>query len=111
MVLTLITCSPRRTGLSGRRHSRIARELDSSVGESGPHAFASAPAAARLAAPSRPSHPAPNVRDDREAPLLRARDGTYRHIFGKKEREKFGRCRLSSGNGLKRLAKFLFWRR
>jgi hypothetical protein len=25
--------------------------------------------------PPRPSHPAPNVRDDREAPLLWARDG------------------------------------
>jgi hypothetical protein len=24
--------------------------------------------------PSRPSHPAPNVRDDREPPLLRERD-------------------------------------
>jgi hypothetical protein len=29
----------------------------------------------RLEAPKRPPHPAPNVRDDREAPLLRARDG------------------------------------
>src|SRR5581483_3413269 len=32
------------------------------------------PAGARLAACKRPSHPAPNVRDDRDTPLLRAQD-------------------------------------
>jgi len=33
------------------------------------------------AAPKRPSHPALHVRDDREASLLRARDGTVRSCF------------------------------
>jgi hypothetical protein len=35
----------------------------------------SASSAARLASPLRPPHPASNVRDDREAPLLWERDG------------------------------------
>ncbi len=49
----------------------IVAKLDISVGISGPHDFA-----VRDAAPlvwrrhTRPSHPAPNVRDDRETPLL-----------------------------------------
>jgi hypothetical protein len=45
------------------------RELDSSVGEPGPHDFAVRVGRARLRCRQRPSHPAPNVRDDREAPL------------------------------------------
>jgi hypothetical protein len=43
--------------------------LDASVGTSGPHDFTVRIGHARLAQPSRPSHPAPNVRDDREPPL------------------------------------------
>src|SRR6202167_4636507 len=50
------------------------RQLDISVGISGPHDFAVRFSIARLATPKRPPHPAPNVRDDREAPLMRARD-------------------------------------
>jgi hypothetical protein len=34
------------------------------------HAFAVRIDTARLATPTRPSHPAPNTRDDREAPLF-----------------------------------------
>src|ERR1700735_893817 len=49
----------------------LFRQLDASVGASGPHDFAVRPGAARLAPPKRPSHPAPNVRDDRETPLVR----------------------------------------
>ena len=57
-----------------RADHRLAR-LDPSVGGSGPHDFAVRPACARPAQPTqRPSHPAPNVRDDRETPLLCARD-------------------------------------
>jgi hypothetical protein len=47
------------------------RELDASVGASGPHDFSVRSDVIRLVTPPRPSHPAPNVRDDREAPLLR----------------------------------------
>jgi len=57
------------------------RRLDASIGASEPHDFAvrfsvirPARIRARLTLP-RPPHPAPNVRDDREAPLLWARDG------------------------------------
>jgi hypothetical protein len=41
MVLRLIPCSPRRTGLScHRRPRKNSRELDTSVGVPGPHGFA-----------------------------------------------------------------------
>jgi hypothetical protein len=46
------------------------RKLDASVGASGPHGFAVRGRVIRLVTPPRPPHPAPNVRDDREAPLL-----------------------------------------
>src|SRR4051794_13344616 len=46
-----------------------ALRLDPGIGGSGPHAFAVRARCARLAQPARPSHPAPNVRDDREPPL------------------------------------------
>ena len=65
------------TGHFCHRRSRwnfFLRKLDTSVGVSGPHDFAVRHSAARLASPKRPSHPVPNVRDDREAPLLSGRD-------------------------------------
>jgi hypothetical protein len=46
-----------------------SQELDASVEASGPHDFAVRISAVRLAALSRPSLPAPNVRDDRDTPL------------------------------------------
>ncbi len=69
-----------------------SRELDASVGASGPHDFAVRSNISRQRAVDRsqahhppcdpiarkmlprPSHPAPNVRDDRETPLLVGRD-------------------------------------
>src|SRR5690348_6144620 len=47
----------------------VTSKLDPSVGGSGPRVFAVRIDAARPATPMRPSHPAPNVRDDREPPL------------------------------------------
>jgi hypothetical protein len=44
-------------------------------GAPGPHDFAVRFGRARRTRLKRPSHPAPNTRDDREAPLSRARDG------------------------------------
>ena len=41
---------------------------------SGPHDFAVRLGVARLASPKRPSHPVPNVRDDRDTSLVRGRD-------------------------------------
>jgi hypothetical protein len=50
-------------------------QLDISVGISGPHDFTVREPRARLVRNARPSHPAPNVRDDRDTPLSpRARD-------------------------------------
>jgi len=73
------------TGLSCSHRPRSSRELGLSVGRPGPHDFASASAPfvrtnESHASPKRPSHPAPNVRDDREAPLLIER-GTVRTIL------------------------------
>jgi hypothetical protein len=63
-----------------RRQRSCLHELDASVGASGPHVFAVRfgiirPHALARVTPPRPSHPAPNVRDDREAPLLWEQDG------------------------------------
>ena len=81
MVLTACFVLSPVTGLFCHRHRRnYFRELDASVGASGPHDFAvrisiiHRPAFACLTLP-RPPHPLPNVRDDRETPLLWARDG------------------------------------
>jgi hypothetical protein len=66
------------TGLCCHRRAQEAlasQELDASVGASGPHDFAVRVAPFVLRAPARPPHPAPYVRDDRDTPLLWARDG------------------------------------
>jgi hypothetical protein len=47
-----------------RRYVDRSTKLDASVGASGPHDFAVRIRIARLATPTRPSHPAPNVRGD-----------------------------------------------
>jgi hypothetical protein len=44
-------------------------ELDASAGASGPHDFAVRDLRCSSKAHSRPPHPIPNVRDDRETPL------------------------------------------
>jgi hypothetical protein len=49
----------------------ICCKLDTSVGVPGPHGFVDRTGRVRLTLPARPSHPAPNVRDDRVAPLLK----------------------------------------
>jgi hypothetical protein len=70
--LRLTPRSPRRSGflvtvIGAMDEHR--RRLDISVGMSGPRGFAVRLMRVRLAAPKRPPHPAPNVRDDRETPL------------------------------------------
>jgi hypothetical protein len=71
MVLTVSFVLSPVTGLFCHRRLRVTTcKLDASVGASGPHDFAVRVSAARLASPKRPSHPAPNVRDDRDTPLL-----------------------------------------
>src|SRR5437870_6313351 len=71
MVLTVSSALSPVTGLFCHRRLRIIiRRLDASVGASGPHGFAVRISTVRLAALTRPSHPALNVRDDRDTPLL-----------------------------------------
>jgi hypothetical protein len=74
---TAYTCSPRGPGSFApvTLAKLLPRKLSASVGAPGPHAFAVRISIARLATLPRPPHPAPNVRDDREAPLLWVRDG------------------------------------
>src|SRR5205085_1387532 len=71
MVLTVSFALSPVTGLSCHcRQRKYFRQLDASVGASGPHDFAVREARAFVfRATSRPPHPAPNVRDDRETPL------------------------------------------
>ena len=52
------------------------RKLDASVEASGPHDFAVRLSAVRQQHHQRPPHPAPDVRDDRETPLV-GRDGAH----------------------------------
>src|ERR1700730_12431338 len=87
MVLRLIRAVPGDRALLPPSSAGKSRDLNASVGASGPHDFAVRISTARLATPLRPPHPAPNVRDDREAPLLWVRDGgknTHFLIFGKR---------------------------
>jgi hypothetical protein len=63
------------TGLSCHRHRRNCfRQLDTSVGVSGPHDFAVRKKHPRLWRYQRPPRPAAHVRDDRETPLEMRRD-------------------------------------
>jgi hypothetical protein len=77
MVLTVSFVLSLVTGLCchHRRRKCNFRQLDASVGASGPHDFAVRHSAVRQRAPSRPSHPVANVRDDRETSPLSERDG------------------------------------
>jgi hypothetical protein len=59
-----LVLSPVSGLFSHRRRQIIICRLDPSVGGSGPHDFAVRTGHARLPPPLRPSHPAPNVRDD-----------------------------------------------
>jgi hypothetical protein len=88
MVLTVSFVLSPVTGLFCHRHpADNSARLDASVGASGPHDFAVRisiirPALACLTLPH-PPHPAPNVRDDREAPLLWEQDGgSFRSDLG-----------------------------
>ena len=57
------------------------RQLDASVGASGPPGFAVCDNLTRLLKLRHPPHPAPNVRDDGETPLFRVRDGIALLLF------------------------------
>jgi hypothetical protein len=76
MVLTLLRTLPGvHDFISHRRLAGHPARLSASPGAPGPHDFAVRVSRARRTRCPRPSHPAPNTRDDREAPLSRARNG------------------------------------
>ena len=76
MVLTAYFALSLVTGLvCHHRRRKDFRQLDASVGASGPHDFAVRKQRHSSFDMPRPPHPAPNVRDDRETPLLWVRDG------------------------------------
>jgi hypothetical protein len=74
MVLTVSFVLSPEIGLYCLRRERDCRSnhrrLGIGVEMPGPHDFSVRIEARRLRASLRPSHPAPNTRDDREAPLL-----------------------------------------
>jgi hypothetical protein len=78
-VLTVSFALPGDRAFLPPSSARSSRRLDTSVGVSGPHDFAVRDHIIRprkdcALTSSRPSHPASNVRDDREAPLLSERE-------------------------------------
>jgi len=77
MVLTVsFVISPVIGLFCHRRQRNYCRQLDASVEASGPHDFAVRVSAIRQKHQPRPPHPVPNVRDDRDTPLMR--DGMAR---------------------------------
>jgi hypothetical protein len=78
------------TGLIASVACKIAHRLDIGIGISGPHDFAVRVWRTRRLHHPRPPHPAPNVRDDRETPLVWARDGAaYAADFSEAESDLF----------------------
>src|SRR5262249_46513473 len=97
MALRLTPCSPRRPGFLASVDCRLViGRLDPSVGGSGPHGLTVRDRAARLAARPRPSHPAPDVRDDRDAPSCGRGTASLNHNFRLSERQIFLREGLDS---------------
>jgi hypothetical protein len=108
-LIVTVACASRRVGPEGPT-SPICR-LSTSPGVPGPHAFAVRASAARHTARSRPSPPAPNTRDDREAPLSRARDARRGSYLYEKRKHNLSAGRSENQNRLKRLSNFDFSRR
>src|ERR1700759_3636663 len=89
MALRLPPYSPRGIGLVSPRRLRIARKLDTSVEVSGPHGLTVRFQPASSARQKRPSHPAPDVRDDRDAPSSERGTDSLNHNFAISERKIF----------------------
>jgi hypothetical protein len=71
MVLRFPSCSPRRPGfVASVMREAWPHAFDTCLGVSGPHDFAVRAQHRSSVDVPRPSHPAPNTRDDREAPLF-----------------------------------------
>ena len=85
--------------------------VHTSIGVSGPHGFVGRFRALRhQRATSRPSHPAPDVRDDAYVPLVGTGRTDINHAFLKNVSRIFSRRGLNRPNILNRLAKLVFQR-
>jgi hypothetical protein len=90
MVLTVSFVLSPVTMLVCHRRLRFTRQLDTSVGVSGPHDFSVRVSAVRPWRHPRPPHPASYVFDDRETPLRgNGTAGDIEVIWGKREAEYF----------------------
>src|SRR5258708_32977520 len=91
MVLTVSFVLSPVTGLCCYRHRRsYLRQLDASVGASGPHDLAVRKSALSSVAPPASTASRPHVRDDRETPLVRSGTvGVLEVIWVKCEAEYF----------------------
>src|SRR5260370_13962333 len=112
MVLTAYIVLSPVTGLVCHRHRRRSlRQLDGSVGASGPHDFAVRKSALSSVAPPASTASRPHVRDDRETPLVRS--GTARGlevIWVKREAEYFCKQDWTTQITLILFKKSRFWR-
>src|SRR5262249_25634987 len=121
LVLTAASCSPGRTGPFSHRRpagvsgplgltSPVSQDLIPASGDQDHATLPSASILARRAMPKRPSHPAPNVRDDAYAPLCGrdARRGTTDLPDG--TRGVFCEQWVKGQIGLRSLAKLVFAR-
>ena len=103
MVLTVSFALFPVTGLCCHRRLAFTAKLDASVGASEPHDFAVREAGAFVfRATSRPPHPVPNVRDDRETPLSGTGWRAYNFDLGKSRTGIFLRKGLDYRNQTKR---------
>jgi hypothetical protein len=111
MVLRLISRSPRGPGfLAPVIPEKLAsQELNASVGASGPHDFAVRIQRVRLTRYQRPPHPAPNVRDDRDTPLLWRRDNGKRPQFPIFRKRNISAWRTDNPNQLESARKIRFY--
>jgi hypothetical protein len=111
MVLRLIARSPRGPGsLAPVIPEKLAsQELNASVGAPGPHAFAVRIQRVRLTRHLRPPHPAPNVRDDRDTPLLWRRDSGKKAQFPIFRKTNISACRTDNPNQLESAREIRFY--
>src|SRR6478609_9115051 len=97
MALRLTPRSPRCVGLvSHRRCADRSTQLDPSVEGTGPHGLTVRDRAARLAAPSRPSHPAPRFVTTAKRLFGERGMTSLNHYFRISERQIFLRSGLDS---------------
>jgi hypothetical protein len=93
------------------RNAKALSRVDASVGASGPHDFAVRFTRHSSKAPKRPPHPAPNVRDDRETPLVEGHGTATKMevIWAKREAKYFFGGDWTDSISLNGLDKFADW--